>query len=100
MNKLSEYIKSDFKIDFSIWGIEPALNRALQLAVAENICDIIHGKNYILTAKGNKFFEMINTDSELFKMEKTFLTSIGKNKITDSRINQIIQKWKLFYVEN
>ncbi len=100
MTELREYIGSNFKSDFSVWGIEPALNRALQLAIAENICDIIDGKNYKLTEKGNKFFEMIKADTELFDSEKAFLTFIGKNTITDSRITSITQKWNLFYVEN
>jgi|ERR1700741_3635499 len=100
MTELRDYITSNFKSDFSVWGIEPALNRALQLSVAENICDVINGKNYKLTEKGNKFFEMIKADKELFEVEKSFLTLIGKNTITDSRISSMTQKWSLFYAEN
>jgi len=100
MTELRDYVTSNFKSYFSVWGIEPALNRALQLAVAENICDIVNGKNYKLTEKGNKFFEMIKADIELFDIEKSFLTLIGKNTITDSRITSMTQKWNLFYVEN
>lgn len=100
MIELRNYVTSNFQTDFSVWGIEPALNRALQLAVAENMCDIINGKNYKLTEKGNKFFEMIKADTELFDIEKSFLTFIGKTHITDNRINAMTQKWNLFYVEN
>jgi hypothetical protein len=100
MIELRNYVTSNFSTDFSVWGIEPALNRALQLAVAENICDIINGKNYKLTEKGNKFFEMIKNDTELFEIEKSFLTFIGKNHITENRITAMTQKWNLFYVEN
>jgi hypothetical protein len=38
-SKLREYVTSNFKSDFSVWGIEPALNRALQLQ-SENICEV------------------------------------------------------------
>lgn len=100
MRELRDYVTSNFKTDFSVWGIEPALNRALQLAVAENICDVVSGKNYKLTERGNKFFKMIEADKELFEIEKTFLTFIGKNNITDNRITAMTQKWNLFYVEN
>lgn len=100
MGELRKYVASDFKIDFSVWGIEPALNRALQLAVAENICDVIEGKKYKLTQKGNLFFEQIKADKVLFDKEKAFLTFLGKNIITDSRITTMTQKWNLFYVEN
>lgn len=100
MIELQSYVTSNFKSDFSVWGIEPALNRALQLAVAENICEIVNGKNYKLTEKGNIFFDMINADIDLFDTEKSFLILIGKNTITDSRITSMTQKWNLFYVEN
>ncbi len=97
MNELREYVKNNYKTDFSVWGIEPALNRALQLAVAENICDIVNGKNYKLTERGNSFFEKINADNELFEIEKAFLSFIGKNSFTDNRINSMTQNWTLFY---
>lgn len=97
MNQLNNYIRSNYKDEFSIWSIEPALNRALQLAVAEDICDLHNGKNYKLTDKGDKFFKMINADKELFKQEKEFLLRIGKNSITDSRILQMTKNWSFYY---
>ena len=100
MKELHSYITSNFQTEFSVWGIEPALNRALQLAVAEGICDIIDGKNYKLTEKGDKFFEMIKADKELFDSEKYFLSYVGKNHITDNRIKAMTQKWNIFNVEN
>ena len=98
---LADYIAKNFVGEFSVWGIEPALNRALQLATAEKICDIIDGKNYRLSAeKGLQFFNMIMSDNELLVDEKAFLKSLGKNTITDSRINTMTKQWTLFYVEN
>lgn len=91
--KLQKYIYSDFQAELSVWGIEPALNRALIFAVAENICEVIDGKKYKLTEKGVKFFKMINKESDLFEKEKEFLQLIGKNTITDKRINQISKQW-------
>ena len=98
--KVREYVTSNFKSDFSVWGIEPALNRALQLAIAENICQVVNAKNYKLTEKGFRFYEMINADKELFDKEKTFLGFIGKNTITDSRINAMSKQWTIDYAEN
>ncbi|NVN96018.1 MAG: hypothetical protein HXX18_12120 [Bacteroidetes bacterium] len=98
--KLREYVTSNFQSDFSVWGIEPALNRALQLAIAEKICEVVNGKNYKLTEKGFKFYEMINAENELFVKEKAFLNFIGKSKITDSRINAMSNQWTITYVEN
>ena len=100
MKELRNYVTSNFSTDFSVWGIEPALNRALQLSIAEGICDLVHGKYYKLTDKGNKFFKMIKVDANLFETEKSFLTFLGKSCITDKRITAMTQKWNLFYVEN
>lgn len=98
MNKTREYIASNYKRDFSVWGIEPALNRALQLAVGENLCKIVDGKSYKLTTRGSQFFNMIISDIELFQKEKAFLEYIGKNKITDRRIAEISKNWAKYYV--
>jgi hypothetical protein len=57
-------------------------------------------KNYKLTEKGFKFYEMINTDKELFEKEKSFLNFIGKSKITDSRINAMSNQWTINYAKN
>ncbi|SHM51768.1 hypothetical protein [Flavobacterium saccharophilum] len=100
ISKLKDYVTSNFQTDFSVWSIEPALNRALQYAIAENICDVVNGKNYKLTEKGFKFYQMINSDTELFDKEKSFLTFIGKSKITDSRINAMSNQWNINYAEN
>jgi hypothetical protein len=100
LTKLREYVTSNFQSDFSVWGIEPALNRALQFAIAENICEVANGKNYKLTEKGNRFYEMIDADNELFSKEKTFLKFIGKSKITDKRLTAMSNQWTINYDEN
>jgi len=97
MDKLKEYVTNNFTTEFSVWGIEPALNRALQFAVAEKICELVDGKKYQLTEKGNKFFDLINKDDELFVEEKAFLKFIGKNKITDKRLQTMSKQWSLSY---
>lgn len=100
MDQLKTYITSNFQTDMSVWGIEPALNRGLQLAVADGICEIIDGKSYKLTAKGLKFYDMLKEDKELFNIEKEFLGFIGKTQITDSRITAMTKQWSLFHAEN
>ena len=99
-DELRKHITSNYDSGFSVWGIEPALNRALQYAIADGICEMIAGKNYRLTIKGNELFKRINADKELFVEEKDFLKFVGKNKITDSRIDAMAKKWTIPYVEN
>lgn len=100
MTELRNFVLSNFTNDFSIWGIEPTLNRALQFALAERICELEGGKIYKLGLRGEEFYKAIAADEELFSKEKEFLLFIGKNKITDKRISFMTQNWKLFYAEN
>ena len=93
--ELREFITSNYNTEFSVWGIEPTLNRALQIAVAEKICSYSNGK-YTLEEKGNELYELIIKDDEILTLEKDFLGQIGKNKITDNRLNKITAKWTLF----
>jgi hypothetical protein len=99
MQKLKDYINSNFQIDFAVWTIEPVLNRALQFAVGENICEYIKGR-YYLKEKGELFFVKIDQDTELLEKEKAFLAFVGKNKITDSRIESISRKWSQGYAKD
>lgn len=96
--KLTTWVQSNFSSDFMVWGIEPTLNRGLQYAISEGICNKNNGK-FELTFKGQSFLDTINADNDLFENEKTFFKSIGK-KISDAKIVELSKKWKLFYVEN
>ena len=95
MVRLRDYTASHYKNDFIVWTVEPALNRALQYAVADNICELIGG-DYKLTEKGEKFYAMIQKDDELLSSEKAFLKLMGKNTITDSRILSMSKQTRLF----
>jgi hypothetical protein len=97
-DQVLELIKNNYDIDIAVWGIEPALNRALLFCVSENICIIESGK-YLLTKKGEEFFKLI-VKEDIFKEEFEFLKFVGKKKITDNRIESISNKWSLFNVKN
>jgi len=73
------------------WGIEPALNKALAIGVAEDFLNL-EGDKYILTPDGFKFYKKIESEKDLLKNEKEFLQSVGKNKITESFISDLISK--------
>lgn len=95
LNNLKNYVSNNFQGGFTIWGIEPALNRALQFAIADGICMLTEGKKYQLASKGESLYNVINKDKELFVVEKTILKFIGKNKITEARIRSMSQNWSL-----
>jgi hypothetical protein len=100
MEMLRSYIISNFKKELSVWNIEPALNRAIQFAIAEGICDVVDGKAYRLTEKGTRLYNMITSENDLFTEEKNFLSFVGKNKITDQRIELMSKQWAFNYVED
>ncbi|MCD4818050.1 MAG: hypothetical protein K8S23_05120 [Candidatus Cloacimonetes bacterium] len=97
--KLLDFIRSNFKEDFKTWGIEPALNRALSYAIAEELCKIEKG-NYLLTEKGNLFYSKIINSSEVLNIEIDFLKQLGKRKITDNKILALSKKWEKSNDEN
>jgi len=92
---LLQFIKSNYETDLSVWGIEPTLNRALHIAVAEKYCSYLKGK-YILEEKGLIFTSKIEEDIEILKDEIVLLKTIGKKSITEDRLQILSNKWKLF----
>ena len=88
-------VQRDFTGDSIMWGIEPALNRALLIAVAEGICLHEVGGTYVLGERGQTFYDLITAEKELFELEKSFLRSLGKNKVTDTRIASMSNQWTI-----
>lgn len=101
MISLKKYIQSGYKTRFYFWSIDPALNRALQLAVAEGVCLLEEGKaNYQLSKKGIDIYSDLAKEKDLFLVEKEFLKYLGKRTITEDRIKQIVNNRELLYVED
>ncbi len=96
MRLLQKFITSNFQEEFQVWSIEPALNRALQYSVADGLCDLTSTSKYKLTKKGNDFCDTI-IESKAFEEEIAFLKFVGKNKITDNRLNSMTKQWKIEY---
>lgn len=80
-------IRQDFS-KIITWGVEPALNKALNIAVGENLITLQEDK-YKLTEKGMDLSNKIKKDLEIFIEEKSFLNYIGKQKITEEYIIQL-----------
>lgn len=89
---LKDFVTSNYQNKLQFFGIESTLNRALNLAYAEQLLDFEKG-NYTLLEKGRKFVEQINEDENLFVDEKQVLKLIGK-KIPEKIINGLIKNWK------
>jgi len=93
--KNREYIKqiidSNRTEDIVSWGVEPALNKALLLGVAEGLFQLQNGK-YALTQRGKQFAGTIQQDKTLFAPEKQFLAAIGKRTVTEKFMSDLTQK--------
>ena len=92
MTIISQFIENRFKTTAPHWSIDPVLNRALNLAVADGICDMIPNNKYKLSQKGLALAAKLELDKELLCDEKKFLLSIGKNQISDSVVEKITIK--------
>lgn len=91
MAKLICLIENNYKTELSHWSIDPALNRALNYAVADGMCEMTTNQKYRLTKKGLAFVAKIETDDDLFRKEKAFLKQIGK-QITDEIVDKLTMK--------
>jgi len=91
---LLDLVNSDFAENLKTWGIEPALNRALSYAVAEQLIKIEKGK-YLLTERGDDFFNQIIKNGEVLDIEIKFLKQLGKRSITDNKIITLSKKWDI-----
>lgn len=92
LDALKEFVVSNYKIDLKFFGIELTLNRALNLAIAENLISFIDDK-YTLLEKGIEFSNYLIKSKELFIYEKQVLKLVGKS-ITDDKMNELLKHWK------
>ncbi|OJU74819.1 MAG: hypothetical protein BGO09_04395 [Bacteroidetes bacterium 47-18] len=73
------------------WGVEPALNKALNYAIAEGII-LLDNNRYTLTSKGQLINKLIRADKSLLVREKIFLSYIGKQKVTEDFITTLTER--------
>lgn len=92
----NKFIQSNYLMEFNVWSIEPALNRALQYSIADELCELTNTSKYKLTEKGKLLYSAIS-DSNTFDEEIYFLKKIGKNKITDKRLDVMTKQWEFNY---
>lgn len=92
---LLNFISNPQNSDLSVWGIEPTLNRALHIAVADNFCSY-QKANYKLEEKGLEFIKKIEENGDILADEISFLKQIGKRGITEKTIQDLTNKWTLF----
>ncbi len=91
MEYLSFFLRSNCAGKKPIWNIDPALNRALILAIADGFCEITPSKKYKLASKGISLMNILNSDTELLSTEKNFFKKIGKQGLTEELVTRLSQ---------
>lgn len=99
MEFLSFLLRNNYVGKKPTWNIDPALNRALVLTIADGFCKITSTKKYKLTSKGMNFVNILNSESDLLTIEKDFLSSIGKGQLTENLVANLSQI-NIDYVKN
>lgn len=72
--------------------LDPSINRALLIAIADALVVQMKNEKFGLTPKGKLLANKILNDPELMKDEKKFLDKISLN-LTEQKIESIIKSW-------
>lgn len=76
--------------------LDPAINRAIEIAVAELIIIITRTGKIALTEKGAALAFVMQHDDELFVVEKAYLAKLGK-AVSEVRINNMFTEHRCNY---
>lgn len=92
LKELEKFL-DDSSNNVSIVRFDPALTRAINYALAENIIDIQNNGKIKLSDKGKVLYQEVIEDKELMILEKDSLKNIS-NKLTEEKIEEIIVNWR------
>ena len=96
--KLEKYFETHIQNEFVV-RFEPALNRALEFALADGFIVQQANGTYKLTNKGREFATKIISDNTIFLYEKSVLEGIGDD-LTEEKIRAISERWRYQDVKN
>lgn len=79
--------------NFTSIHFDPAVNRIIKYAIADEMIKQLAQGNFKLLEKGKKFVQKINKDETILKDEKRFLEKIGTN-LTEEKIATLMDTWR------
>lgn len=97
MKKLVEFADGVGRIP--IVRFDPAVNRALTYAVGYGLVEQQQNAKYKLTARGRQLAEQIKLAGDLMVLEINALNMLAK-KLTEGKINEIVDMWRTKDAEN
>ncbi|WP_146021737.1 MULTISPECIES: hypothetical protein [Anaerotruncus] len=78
---------------------DPAVNRALTYAIAYGLIERQQTAKYKLTDRGQRLAEQIAVVGDLMVVEISNLKLLAK-KLTETKVNEIVDKWRVKDAEN
>lgn len=85
--------------EYTLIRFDPAVNRALNYALADKIFTQQANGLYRLTDKGKNFVREIDKDTDLMAREKNLLNRLS-NKLTEAKIKGLMSMWRYVNASN
>ena len=98
-NDLFKLIERDIVSETTLIRFDPAVTRAINFALYDNLIFRQSNGLYRLNEKGKKLVETIYCDNELMQQEKALFSRL-KNKLHEELIDTISSNWRLSYAKN
>ena len=92
--ELFSLISNPFVMETTIIRFDPAISRAINLALADEIIYRQSNGLYRLKDKGKKLVDLIYEDDTVMMVEKQLLTELS-NKLTEGIIDCIADNWRV-----
>lgn len=77
---------------FMLVRFDPAVNRALKYAIADNLVSQLKNGTFKLTKNGKEFIKRIEKEDILLE-EKSFLNKLG-TRLTKEKIERLMSLWR------
>lgn len=92
-NELFNLINNPFVMETTIIRFDPAISRAINIALADSIIFRQSNGLYRLSDNGKRLVESIYSDDAIMEEEKQLLSSLP-NKLTEDIIERIAANWR------
>lgn len=90
MRELEDYV--DERMGFMLVRFDPAVNRALKYAIADDLVFQLKNGTFKLTKNGKEFIQRIGKE-DILLAEKAFLNKLG-TRLTKEKIERLMSLWR------
>ncbi|WP_066025769.1 hypothetical protein [Enterococcus mundtii] len=91
--ELLESVNQSFLAEATLVRFDPAISRAINFALADNMIYRQGNGLFRLNSKGKELMQSIYDDAELMSIEKRFFKSLS-NKLTEEMIESFSSNWR------